>query len=159
MNAGAKAATGGILLFLHADSTLPPDALKKIGRALKPPDIVGGAFRLKIDSPHPFLRFVSWMANLRSRFMGLPYGDQAYFVRRTVFERLGGYREMALMEDLEFFQRLKRFGRVVLLKERVRTSPRRWARRGIYRTSFRNLAILFSYFVGVSPNRLAKWYG
>ncbi|MFQ5598865.1 MAG: TIGR04283 family arsenosugar biosynthesis glycosyltransferase [Nitrospiria bacterium] len=158
MNEGAKMATGDILLFLHADSKLPSGAINNVREVLKRAEFVGGAFRLKIDSSHFFLGFISWMANLRSTYLGLPYGDQGYFVRREVFERLKGYKAIALMEDVDFFRRLKKMGRVALLKKVVHTSARRWDQGGYYFTSFRNLLILFSYFFGISPNRLASWY-
>ncbi|MFQ5598904.1 MAG: TIGR04283 family arsenosugar biosynthesis glycosyltransferase, partial [Nitrospiria bacterium] len=158
MNEGAKKATGDILLFLHADSKLPLDALKNIREVLKQTEFVGGAFRLKIDSPHLFLGFISWIANLRSVYLNLPYGDQGYFVRRKVFELLKGYGDMPLMEDVDFFRRLKKMGRVSLLRGAMLTSARRWDQHGVYRTSFRNLLILFFYFIGISPNRLTRWY-
>ncbi|MFQ5781223.1 MAG: glycosyl transferase family 2, partial [Nitrospiria bacterium] len=111
-----------------------------------------------IDSPVFFLKVVSMMANLRSRFLNLPYGDQGYFVRRDLFLKLGGYRAMPLMEDIDFIRRLKKVGRVVLLKESVTTSPRRWLQEGYFYTSFRNFVLFILYYLGVSPLRLAKWY-
>ncbi|NKE69931.1 TIGR04283 family arsenosugar biosynthesis glycosyltransferase [Candidatus Manganitrophus noduliformans] len=158
MNAGAERATGEILLFLHADSLLPAGAIDAVAEAVRSPAVAGGAFRLKIDSEAFFLRIVEKLANLRSRFLKLPYGDQGIFVRRDLFERLGGYAELPLMEDVDFIRRLKREGEVVLLAEEIATSPRRWLREGIYYVTLRNLVLLALYFGGVSPGRLARWY-
>jgi len=158
MNEGAKQATGDILLFLHADSRLPSEGVEAILLALQSPSTLGGAFRLRIDSPLLFLRIISIMANLRSSFLKLPYGDQAYFVRRDTFVKLGGYRRMPLMEDIDFIRRLNQYGRVILLKESVTTSARRWVHKGYFYTSFRNMVLFVLYYLGVSPLRLAKWY-
>lgn len=158
MNEGAKSATGSFLLFLHADSRLPPDGIEEVLNILKDSRFVGGAFRLTIDSSHPFLKFVAFMANLRSSGLKLPYGDQGYFVRKAVFERMRGYREIGLMEDVDFFRRLKKEGRVVLLKGEMTTSPRRWRKRGYFLNSLKNAVILFLYFFRISPGRLARWY-
>jgi len=158
MNAGAKRAAGEILLFLHADSFLPSRALEAIEEAVRSSGVVGGAFRFRVDSRHFFLKFVERMANLRSRFLQLPYGDQGIFVRRPIFERLGGYADLPLMEEVDLIRRLKKEGELVLLEEAVTTSPRRWLREGVYRTSFRNLILLGLYFAGVHPRRLANRY-
>lgn len=158
MNTGAQRATGDILLFLHADTTLPLEGIQVIHDKMKDTAIVGGAFRLRIGSKHPFLRFVTWVANMRSAFLGLPYGDQAYFVRKDVFEQMEGFRTMALMEDVDFIRRLKKEGKVVLLNQAVTTSARRWLKQGIYWVSFRNMTLLCLYYMGVSPNKLARWY-
>jgi len=158
MNAGAKLASGGIFIFLHVDSRLPNEGIALILEAMKSLDVVGGAFLLRIDSGHWFLKWISLMANLRSKYWGLPYGDQGFFVRRDVFERMGGYRSLSLMEDVDFFRRLKREGKTVLLNASVLTSARRWQKHGIYLNSIRNGFFLCLYFLGVSPDRLAKWY-
>lgn len=158
MNTGAQRATGDILLFLHADTSLPPEGIRLIHDKMKTSAIVGGAFRLRIRSKHFFLRVVTGVANLRSALLGLPYGDQAYFVRKQVFERLEGFRAMALMEDVDFMRRLQKEGKVALLKQAVSTSARRWQKQGTYWVSFRNMALLFLYYMGVSPNKLAHWY-
>lgn len=158
MNAGAKRARSELFLFLHADTHLPTDGIDLVRETMNSRDVVGGAFRLHIDSKHPFLKWVSWMANLRSVYWALPYGDQAYFVRRSVFESLGGYPALPLMEDVAFIGKLKKAGRIVLLKKAVSTSARRWQRRGHFFTSFQNMFLLCLYFLGVSPGRLAKWY-
>ncbi len=121
-------------------------------------EVVGGAFLLKIDSTRWFLKWITLMANLRSKYWGLPYGDQGYFVRRTVFEDMGGYRNMALMEDVDFFRRLKKEGKTVLLKQPVLTSARRWEKKGLYLNSLRNALFLALYFIGFSPKRLGTWY-
>lgn len=158
MNEGVLKASGEILIFLHIDSRLPNKGIDLILEAMKHPGVVGGAFRLQIDSSHWFLKWITRMANLRSKYWGLPYGDQAYFVRRDVFEDMGGYRSIALMEDVDFIRRLKAKGKTVLLNKAVLTSARRWQRQGIYLNSIRNIFFLFLYFIGLSPSRLAKWY-
>lgn len=158
MNEGAKQATGDILLFLHADSGLPSKGFEAILFALQSSSAHGGAFRLRIDSPLFSLKIISIMANLRSVFLKLPYGDQGYFIRRDTFIKLGGYRGMPLMEDIDFIRRLNQHGRIILLKESVTTSPRRWDQKGVVYTSFRNIVLFILYYLGVSPLRLAKWY-
>jgi rSAM/selenodomain-associated transferase 2 len=158
MNGGAKRATGEILLFLHADSFLHPDALGAILTALKDASVVGGAFRLKIDSPNLFFRVIAGFVNARSLHFGLPYGDQGYFVRRDIFEKLGGFKNLPLMEDVDFIRRLKKEGRIVLLNEAVTTSPRRWTEEGYLYTTLRNFTLVALYFLGVHPEKLAQWY-
>ncbi|MEW6325906.1 MAG: TIGR04283 family arsenosugar biosynthesis glycosyltransferase, partial [Nitrospirota bacterium] len=157
MNAGAAEARGAILLFLHADTLLEPSALDAARRALND-GAAGGAFRLRIASERPWLRVVAWGANVRSRYLGLPYGDQALFVRRDAFEAVGGFPAWPLMEDVEFIRRLWRKGRVALLNEAVLTSARRWEREGAVWTTVRNWLLLAGFWVGVSPGRLAQWY-
>jgi len=158
MNAGAAAARGGVLLFLHADTALPADAADRIGAALADPGVVGGAFSLGIDSPDPRLGLIARAANLRTRITGVPYGDQALFVRRGAFEAAGGFPDVSIMEDVALGRKLKRLGRVVLLPARVRTSARRWEREGVVRTTLRNAALISLYLLGVPPARLARWY-
>jgi hypothetical protein len=160
MNAGAKIATGDLLFFLHADSVLPSSPIPwfdEMAKALDDPRVVGGAFRLKIDSPSLTLKFISTMANLRSAIWGLPYGDQGIFVRTDIFRKMEGFKDWPLMEDVELIQRLKRLGKIVLLKETIQTSARRWKRGGAV-VSVRNGILLLLYFVGVCPARLARWY-
>lgn len=157
MNEGARVASGDLFLFLHADSIVPPSGFREIVKALQDADIAGGAFRLKIDSPSLFLKGISRLANLRSSLFSLPYGDQGFFVRKAVFEKSRGYQEWPLMEDVEFIRRLKREGKIVLLKEAMTTSARRWESGG-WKVSFRNLTLLLLYFMGVCPKRLGRWY-
>ena len=159
MNAGARQAGGDVLLFLHADTLLPPDGLEAVREALQQPDVIAGAFRLVIAPATPALRLVAWGTNLRSRFGGLPYGDQALFVRRRVFEELGGYDEVPFMEDIRLVQALRRRGRLVLLPQAVATSGRRWQRDGVLYTTLRNIVLMTLYFCGVQPATLKRWYG
>jgi rSAM/selenodomain-associated transferase 2 len=158
MNAGALHADGDTLLFLHADSMLPDHAVEMIWAALDDPLVVGGAFHLGIDSPRRMLGLVATVANWRTRLTKVPYGDQGIFVRRSVFDRLGGYPDLPIMEDLEFSRRLKSAGKVVILSGRVMTSPRRWDEEGAWYTTLRNQVLVMLYFLGVSPARLARWY-
>lgn len=158
MNAGAGAARGSVLLFLHADTRLPEGAAEAIAAALADPAVVGGAFRLGIDSPDGFLRLVAGAANLRARLTGVAYGDQAVFVRREAFEALGGFPPIPIMEDVAFGRRLKRRGRVVLLRARVATSARRWERENPLYTTLRNTVLVSLFLLGVAPKRLARRY-
>jgi rSAM/selenodomain-associated transferase 2 len=158
MNRGARRATGETLLFLHADSTLTPAAAAELSKTLADPEIVGGAFRLAIDSARWSLRLLSAAANLRTRLTRTPYGDQGIFVRRAAFDRLGGFPAIPIMEDLEFARRLKRAGRTAILGEAVQTSSRRWDREGVLHVTLRNRVLVLLYFLGVSPDRLARWY-
>ena len=158
MNVGAAAATGDALLFLHADVTLPPTALDDVRAALADPGVVGGRFDVRLDSPRPVYRLVETLMNLRSRRTGIWTGDQAIFVRRDVFRRLGGYPEIPLMEDVEFTRRLKRAGPGACLRARVVASARKWEREGPIRTILLMWGLRFLYWVGVPPARLHRWY-
>lgn len=160
MNAGARAATGDVLLFLHADVELPSDALRHVAGALADPEVVAGAFRTWTvpDSPgHPLAPLLH-LADLRSRYTGLPYGDQALFVRAGVFERVGGFPQQPLMEDLEVSRRLRRVGRIRTVPASVRVSGRRFLARPISTFVVMN-AFPVLYALGVSPARLGRMYG
>ena len=156
MNAGAMGATSEWLLFLHADSTLPPGWLAAISGLGSVP--AGGWFRFALEAPAWQARIIERLVAWRVRHLRLPYGDQGMFVRRQVFEQLGGYREMPLMEDVEFVRRLVGAGPMVELPLALGTSARRWHRDGWWRRSLKNLTILTLYFVGIPPARLARWY-
>jgi rSAM/selenodomain-associated transferase 2/rSAM/selenodomain-associated transferase 1 len=158
MNYGAARADGGILLFLHADTRLPEGYDRAVRRLLKRPDTVAGAFALGIDSPRSSLRVMERIANLRSRFLQKPYGDQALFTTREMFHRIGGFPEMPIMEDFELVRRLGREGRIGILPLPVRTSPRRWIRVGVWRTWLINQLVVLGYFLNVAPERLARFY-
>jgi rSAM/selenodomain-associated transferase 2 len=157
MNAGAAVATGDALLFLHADTVLPEDAMQAIDAGLR--DRAWGRFDVALDGRHPILPVIAAMMNLRSRLTGIATGDQAIFMRRVVFEALGGFRPMPLMEDIEFCGRARRLGAPACLRRRVRTSGRRWERRGVWRTILLMWRLRLAYFFGADPKRLAVEYG
>ncbi|MFQ5737231.1 MAG: TIGR04283 family arsenosugar biosynthesis glycosyltransferase [Thermodesulfobacteriota bacterium] len=158
MDAGAAVATGDALLFLHADTLLPPGWDESVRGALARPGTVAGAFRLSIASGRPWFRLVERAVLLRCLLLGLVYGDQALFVGRDAFMAAGGFDKLPLMEDVDCVKRLRCAGRVVLVKERVSTSARRWERRGALAGSLRNIVLLCLYRLGVSPRRLYGWY-
>lgn len=162
MNAGAQGCTADALLFLHADTRLPDAADRLIARALDaaaPHPHDWGRFDVRIDSALPMLRVVEGMMNLRSRLSGIATGDQAMFVRREVFEALGGFAPIALMEDLELSARLRRRSAPACLRERVVTSGRRWEKHGAWRTILLMWRLRAAYFFGASPDALARQYG
>ena len=158
MNEGARASQGEILLFLHADTQLPAQAGRIVESALAKRNAVGGRFDVRFDSPSAWSRIISSFMNQRSRLTGIVTGDQALFVRRQVFELLGGFAQIPLMEDIEFSSRLQQAGRTVALRDRVVTSFRRWDKQGPLRTTLLMWTLRFLYWVGVSPHRLARVY-
>jgi len=158
MNAGASIAAGRWLLFLHADSELPPDWLDVLTEADRRGDIVGGAFRLAIDSGAWQARVIERAVRLRVALFGLPYGDQALFVRRAVFDEIGGYDDLPLMEDVDLVRRLKSTGPMTYVPSPVSTSARRWERDGWFRRSGQNLSLAARFLFGASPARLAQAY-
>jgi len=158
MNAGAAVARGDVLLFLHADTWLPGGAPLAISVALRDPAVVYGRFDVRFDNPRWPFRLIACLMNARSRLSGICTGDQAIFVRRQAFDRLGGFPDIPLMEDVAFARRLKRAGRLAGLRTRVTTAARKWEREGILRTILLMWALRFLYFVGVSPARLHAWY-
>jgi glycosyltransferase involved in cell wall biosynthesis len=194
LNRGAAATTAEILLFLHADTTLPEGALGAIHAAIggdpggdpgggdgggedghpartarmarmartakaQPQPVIGGAFLVRFDQGGPLLRLGAWLINQRTRATRLPLGDQAHFVTRTAFEQLGGYRDWPILEDLDFAWRLRRHGRTVILRQRVTTGARRFVELGVARTVATNWLIWLLFVAGVSPRRLARFYG
>ena len=158
MNAGAARASGETLLFLHADTILPTGAPDAVTEALGRPDVVGGRFDVRFDSTRRIFHAVATLMNVRSRLSGISTGDQAIFVRRRVFEAMGGYADIPLMEDIDFTRRLKRRGRLACLRLHVITSARKWEREGVPRTIVLMWTLRFLYFAGVSPERLHGWY-
>ena len=157
LNRGAAAATGDALLFLHADTLLPADALPAIARAVSSGRSFGG-FRLAFRESTPGLRFTAAMVNLRTRFSRCPWGDQAQWVTRGAFARSGGFREVPLMEDYEFAIRMKRRFGGTLLPQVVLTSGRRFLEKGLVRTTVTNWVVVLGWRLGVSEERLASWY-
>ena len=157
MNAGARVATSETMLFLHADSRLPEDYHAHVHAALAGPTVSGGAFEFKLDGAGLGLRLVERMVNLRSRRLGMPYGDQAIFLRAETFREIGGFADLPIMEDVEIVRRLRMRGRIHIVPVPVVTSARRWSRHGIAKTTLVNLAATGAFLLGVSPERLARW--
>jgi len=170
MNAGARAASGSILLFLHADTRLPERFDEHVRRALgQPPTTrpcfarrqavpVAGAFRLLIDAPQRSLRLIEWGVNFRSRHLQMPYGDQTLFLKAETFHTMGGFPELPIMDDFEMVRRLRRLGRIAILPVPVTSSARRWQALGLWRTTWINQKVIAGYYLGVPSDRLAQWY-
>ena len=161
MNAGANAGGGrldDVLLFLHSDTRLPVDADSLILAAIQH-GAVWGRFDVRIDSAHPTLRLVGMMMNLRSRLTGIATGDQALFVTRDAFDRVGSFADLPLMEDIDLCTRLKKIGAPACLRQRVTTSARRWEQHGIWRTILLMWLLRLAYFLGTSANTMAQRYG
>lgn len=159
MNAGADRACGDILLFLHADTLLPPKAFPKIITALSDISFVGGAFDLEIQNHRWIFRAIGWAASFKHRLTRVPYGDQAIFIRRSYFESIGGYAAIPLMEDVELMRRVKRQGgRIIILAQAVTTSSRKWETDGIFYTIIRNWIIQTLYLFGIPAETLVRYY-
>jgi len=160
MNAGAREAKGRILLFLHADTELPLNALRLIAAAMQDKRYVAGAFDLGIRSERLIFRLIESAASLRSRATRIPFGDQAIFVRKDYFDKIGGYQDIPIMEDVEIMKRIRKRGdKIVIVRQRVHTSSRRWEKEGILRCTLRNWFLQVLYLLGVSPHRFYKLYG
>jgi rSAM/selenodomain-associated transferase 2 len=159
MNAGAKVASGEILLFLHADTYLPEHALENIMKTLHDQNTVAGAFDLGIRSPKTIFRLIEKMVYIRSRLTRIPYGDQGIFIRRNFFEHIGGYGSMPLMEDVDLMQRVRESGRkIAIINQKVFTSSRRWEKEGIIFCTLRNWTLILLFLMGVPSERLLKFY-
>jgi rSAM/selenodomain-associated transferase 2 len=158
MNAGAARAEGGALLFLHADTRLPPEWSRVVAETLRRPGVAAGAFRFRLAGDFVGKSLIEWGTGLRSRYLQKPYGDQALFLSRAMFEELGGFANLPIMEDYELVSRLRRRGRIVTAHEAILTSARRWQRLGVFRATFINQLVLAGYHLRVHPETLAKLY-
>ncbi len=156
MNSGAQQASGVMLLFLHADTLLPNNAVELIQENLKTKS--WGRFDVRLSGRQPFLRVVELMMNWRSRLSGIASGDQAIFVRRELFTQLGGYADIPLMEDIDISKRLKRYSRPACIKTKLTTSSRRWEEYGIIKTIILMWRLRLAYFFGTKPEQLARLY-
>jgi rSAM/selenodomain-associated transferase 2 len=157
MHAGALAASGDALLFLHADTMLPPDAGRLIASALR--HHAWGRFDVALDGARPVYRMIAAMMNLRSRLTSIATGDQAMFMRRAFYLAAGGFPPLALMEDIAFCKLARRLSRPACLRERVLTSARRWEKHGVWRTVLLMWRLRLAYFLGADPEALALRYG
>ena len=159
MNAGASIARGEILIFLHADTELPIRALKKIHFLLERKEYVGGAFDLGIKSDKFIFKVIGKLSSWRSRLNRIPFGDQAIFIRKEYFSKIGGYKEIPLMEDVDLMRCIKKSGnKIWIFYDRVMTSPRRWEKEGVIYCTLRNWTLQALYFLGISPHKLAIFY-
>jgi rSAM/selenodomain-associated transferase 2 len=157
-NIGAAAATGGILFFLHADTQVPPDYRDLIRRTLRLPGVSAGAFSLAAADRDPGLQAITRIANLRSRWLHLPYGDQGLFLEARLFFKLGSFPEQPIMEDFVFVRKLRNHGRLITLPQTVVTSNRRWQQLGVWQTTYINQLMIFGYYVRIAPTTLARLY-
>lgn len=158
MNAAARKATGDLLVFLHADSSIECAGYQKMISHMQNENLVGGAFSLGIESDMWSLILVSTLATWRAKYLHLAYGDQAIFVRASVFKKIGGFSPLPICEDLDFFRRLRKEGNTVILDEKSVTSARRWMGEGVTFTTFRNIAIAALFLLGFPPKALSRWY-
>jgi rSAM/selenodomain-associated transferase 2 len=159
MNRGSVLASGEILVFLHADTLLPSDALTHIREAMRKERCVAGAFDLGLNTNRRIFRITEKYVYFRTRVTRIPFGDQAIFVRRDYFEKIGRYKEIPLMEDIEFMMRIKKQGdRICIIPLRVLTSVRRWEQEGILYCTIRNWTLQILYALGIPPEQLVKWY-
>jgi rSAM/selenodomain-associated transferase 2 len=157
-NRAASAAKGDVFMFLHADVTVSPTAVESLEKSLRDPSPVGGNFEIVFEGNSPVERFFTWAYRVRRPF-GIYYGDSGIFVRRSVFERLEGFKPIPIMDDYEFIRRLERAGRTVCLKPALRVSDRRWRVQGLFRTLMSWVWIQSLYSLGVPARHLARWYG
>ncbi|WP_017293563.1 TIGR04283 family arsenosugar biosynthesis glycosyltransferase [Geminocystis herdmanii] len=159
MNLGAENAQGEILLFLHGDTLLPPNYHQIIKEIVNQKDFILGAFTLNIDNKKSIFRLLEIMVNVRSNYLSLPYGDQGIFLKKEVFEQLGKYQDIAIMEDFELVKKAQKHGKIYLAKSAVTTSSRRWDKLGIIKTTLINQLIIMGYYLKISPEKLALFYG
>ncbi len=159
MNKGASVAKGEILVFLHTDTELPEHAMRAISSVMDDAKYAGGAFDLGIKSGRSVFRLIEKLVYIRTRLTRIPYGDQAIFIRKEVFDTMDGFKEIPLMEDMEFMRRMKRSGyNICIIPQKVKTSPRRWEKEGIIYCTLRNWILKGLYHLGVKPGKIVKFY-
>ena len=158
MNAGASACDSDILVFIHADTTISSSDIELMKETMQDKSIVGGRFDVHLSGDQFTFRIIEFMINIRSRMTGISTGDQCQFVRRSVFEEMGGFPEQALMEDVEFSKQLKRYGKIACLKNKVVTSSRRWKKHGMIKTVILMWKLRLLYWLGTPPEKLADIY-
>lgn len=158
MNAGASAATGDILWFIHADCRPHLQSILAMQQVLTDDSIVGGAFEYRLNHPGFKFRLAETLSNYKNRLLKLLFGDMGIFVRGEIFEKIGGYKKIPLMEDMDFCNRLKRLGKIVILPYKMDTSARRWMEEGYILNSIRSWTFQIAWALGASPYKLARWY-
>lgn len=158
LNTGAENASAPLILFLHADTLLPSGFQDAVTKCLADPNTVLGAFSLKVDSGDTAISFIAMCANIRSRFLQIPYGDQSFFLQKDTFVKLGGFPELPIMEDFIFVRQARKRGKIVTLPQTVTTSARRWQRLGPFRTTLINQLVVLGYYLGIKPDKLAAFY-
>ncbi|WP_069789321.1 TIGR04283 family arsenosugar biosynthesis glycosyltransferase [Cyanobacterium sp. IPPAS B-1200] len=158
MNLGARLATGNILLFLHGDSLLPNNYFEDINFILSQNRVIAGAFNLKINHDSLSLYLISVLVKLRSHLFSLPYGDQGFFLKKETFETVGGFPEIAIMEDFAFIKKLQKMGKIKIAHSSVTTSARRWQKLGIFKTTMINQIMILGYYLKINPDKLAQFY-
>jgi rSAM/selenodomain-associated transferase 2 len=158
MNAGTAISHGDVLAFVHADTIVPRDFARQIEAALGDTSVVGGRFDIKLADPALAYRLLGWLISTRSRLMRSATGDQAIFVRREIFEQLGGFADIELCEDIDFVRRMRPTGHIACIRASVTTSARRWQQRGLFRTILRMWTIKSLFLLGVSPVWLKRHY-
>jgi rSAM/selenodomain-associated transferase 2 len=158
MNAGASKATGDILWFLHADCIPHVDSLRAIKQIMQNNKVIGGAFEYRLDGNGIFYRIAESLSNLKNKRFLLLYGDMGIFTRASAFRQLSGFQDIPIMEDLDFGQRLKKLGKIVILPLPIMTSARRWKKEGAVKNFSRNWLLQLGWACGISPDYLAKWY-
>nr|MBF0222777.1 TIGR04283 family arsenosugar biosynthesis glycosyltransferase [Desulfobulbaceae bacterium] len=158
MNAGATAASGEILLFLHSDTVLPTGYSVQINKILRHPNCACGAFQLHINQSGLAIRLIELCTNIRAKLFSMPYGDQAIFIHKSLFDSVGGYRDVPFLEDVLLIKTMQRRGTITLAKQKVTTSGRRWQRDGVLKTTLTNRLIMLGFLLGASPERLQHCY-
>jgi len=158
MNAGAREASGDILSFLHADNIVSPETINSIEKAVRENEVIGGCLTQRIESERPVFRFIEWQGNNRARRTKIFYGDQGIFVRKDVFDQLGGFPDVPIFEDVLFSQKLKQAGKTTVLPDKIRVSARRWEKRGIFKTTLMFNKLLIMFKLGHPLEKIKRLY-